>query len=468
MVAIGVLVLMLGLAGQGLLSLLAWKHRWTLFAALGTGHRLALAGAAGWVLLHGLLTAYWLLGVPWRLGALLPPVLLLALLPLFDSSFSTQGWWPVIDWESWKRRAREPGVLAVLITLGALAGGILTYGLTNPDFVYHWGIKGHRFFLARGLDLPFLDLAGNWPVHPEYPNLLPELFAATALATGRFIDQTLPLWSVVFLGLIALAIHGTLRRAGNDRRLAAAGAAAVTALLAMFAAAHRLPGGADELIALALLLSVAPLAGMLEDASPEERLGADLQIALAMALAASVKLEGVVLAVSIFLAYGVVSARQHGGDGALRQRLPELMKRWLRIVLPALALVLPWLFTAAAHGWFGEPNSGPFQLAHAPAVLSALGQAVLHPSWYGLALPALLALPLLALSRRNRFLRPVLAVCAVQLLVYALIYCTALRQPELWVRSSFPRLLVHVVPTLLTLVCVAACRWARKPEPGET
>ncbi|MDY7095827.1 MAG: hypothetical protein SX243_22865, partial [Acidobacteriota bacterium] len=249
------------------------------------------------------------------------------------------------------------------------------------------------------------------------------------------------------------------------RRLAAAGAAAVVALLAMFTAAHRLPGGADELVALALLLAMAPLAGLSPHSNRAGRVSADLQIALAMALAASAKLEGVVLAGWIFLAYGMVTARQGTTeDGSFRERLPTLGKRWLRVGLPTLVLVLPWLFTAARHGWFGEPNSGPFRLAHAPEVLAAMGRAVLHPSWYGLALPALLMLPVLAVSQRNRHLRPVLAVCAAQLLVYALIYCTALRQPELWVRSSFPRLLVHLVPALLTAFCLAAGRWVREPE----
>jgi hypothetical protein len=93
-----------------------------------------------------------------------------------------------------------------------------------------------------------------------------------------------------------------------------------------------------------------------------------------------------------------------------------------------------------------EPNSGPPQLANAPLILPALGEMLVHPHWHGVALYAVLSLPLLLWHRRTRWLA---AVVGALLLFYVGSYLTARAGADFWVRTSFARILVHGVPALL-------------------
>ena len=92
---------------------------------------------AGWWLLHLLLTLLDLARVPWSVPLVAGALLLVALWRLRQresaSPSAPPGWGDVV------------ALLAVLV-FAALAA---TRWIAFSDFVYHWGIKGHRFLLAR-------------------------------------------------------------------------------------------------------------------------------------------------------------------------------------------------------------------------------------------------------------------------------------------------------------------------------
>ena len=75
------------------------------------------------------------------------------------------------------RTARTPdwGDGAALFAFSGFAALAPTLWIATPDFVFHWGLKGERFFLARGVDYDWLAKGWNWVIHPDYPNL-PESF----------------------------------------------------------------------------------------------------------------------------------------------------------------------------------------------------------------------------------------------------------------------------------------------------
>src|SRR5262249_5060808 len=87
----------------------------------------------------------------------------------------------------------------------------------NSDFIYHWGIKGKPFALARGVDFRYLARPWSSHLHPDYPNLLPGLFALTALGDGGFREPVMALWSVAWFALLLLFGRELLASLGASR-----------------------------------------------------------------------------------------------------------------------------------------------------------------------------------------------------------------------------------------------------------
>ncbi|MBV8202970.1 MAG: hypothetical protein JOZ15_20320 [Acidobacteria bacterium] len=407
-------------------------------------YRLALYSLAGWVGLHLLLTALGLAGVPWSL-----PVVLAALAAAVAAAWR---WLPAPADRT--RLPSDPGwgdALA-LAALAIFTAGALSRWIAIPDFIYHWGIKGHRFYLAGGVDYRYLGASWNWVLHPDYPNLLPGLFAVTALAAGRFDEAAMMLWSAVAFALLLAAVREALRRAGTRRFTAQAALAGLAMALAAYGIGGLTAGGADWHIALALAVALPPLL------SPPDRRGAG-QIGLAAAFAAASKVEGLPLAAGLIVIY---AARLRAA------RAPEPVTWWRRhgidsraalaLILPVAAVAVPWLAAVWRHHLFGDYNSGPLQPERLPRVLSAIA-AVVHESWFGLAY-GLLLLPLIALDRR---LRPLAAAVLLQLLFYLYVYLSVRIDAVTLIATSFSRLILHVLPAVLTGALIALDALAAGP-----
>lgn len=402
----------------------------------GALHRLTLRFAAGAVLFHLLLTLYDLVGVRWSLPAV---ALGLAAFTLGLHRLFRHRPEPArlpSDW-GW-------GDGLALFALGVFTLFAATLWVTTPDFVYHWGIKGHRFLLARGVDYAWLAAPWNWIVHPDYPNLVPELYAVTALLRGGFRAEAMMLWSPLVFALTLGSAREALARAGVAPFFRQATLALVAVTAAAFSLANWMAGGADGWICLALLAAVPALL------RPVDREG-DLAVGLAGALAAASKVEGVVLAA---LLAGVQLLRQvrRPGSRAARAVMAALVRRALLLGAPTLLVALPWLLRVRHHGLFQEFNAGAPAPERFSTVLATLSEtlAVASP-WHGFA--ALLALlPLLLLSRR---VRPVAAVMTLQLLFYLYVFVTARVDTVLLIKASFPRLVLHLLPALLVAAAVA-------------
>ena len=373
---------------------------------------------AGAVMFHLLLTAYDFLGVRWgRLALVLP---LVALAAWGRRTPETPRTARTLDW----------GDGAALLALTTFSAFAWTLWITTPDFVYHWGIKGERFFLARSVDYAWLAKGWNWVTHPDYPNLLPELFAGTALLEGRFEAPPQMLWSALFFALILVSGREALRQEGTPRPFAPAGLAIAAFALAGFGIVHRMAGAADWMPALAL---AAALPALLRRADRE----GDWEVGIAAAFAAASKIEGMPLAA--FLA-GVQLLRRREIGAALR------------LGLPTAVVVGTWAVRTVRHGLYQPFNSGTFDLGRAPQVLSGLAEvAGWEESWRGFTL-VLLATPLLLLPRRTRAAG---AVISLQLLFYLWTYFSSAVDTEFQVVSSFPRLAMHLLPAVVVAGAVA-------------
>jgi len=403
--------------------------------------RLILGGITGLVLFHFLATLLDLSGLRWSVGSLgIGLAIALALARRFGGR-GAEG-----------ERRRFPSDLGwgdetALLSLAVFALIALTLWATTPDFVFHWGIKGHRFFLAGGVDYPYLARSGD-AIHPDYPNLLPELYAASALAAGRFDPPALMLWSVVFFALLLAAVREALR--GLDRWERQAGIALAAAALGAFAIGHRMAGGADWLPALALAAAIPALS------RPPDATG-DLQIGVLAALAAAAKVEGVMLAGLLCLAQLV---RRPALGATLRHRLG--IGRLLRLgTLPAL-VILPWWIQVQKYHLFSVMSTAGLTAERTRTALAAVLDVLSFSAWHGFSYVIVL-LPLLFLRRSTR---PLAWVLSGQLAFYLWIYLVSGFDTRLYVLTSFPRLLFHLVPAVGAGAMLAMLARRRDPEPA--
>jgi hypothetical protein len=424
---------LLGLLGSRLAAWIAAPQD----GALYRGTLYVLAGA---VVLHLLLTLLDLAGVPWH------PLLLVILgtaLYVLGRRFLPRG-------------PERPGGRAgfgwgdgiALFVLAVFTLFALSHWTTFSDFVFHWGIKGRRFYLARGTDYAYLARRWNWVIHPDYPNLLPEIYAVTALLTGRFDLSAMMLEASAFFALLLAAAREGLRQGGAGRFTLQAGVAAVACAAAAYAIGSVIVGGADVLIALALAAAVPPLL------RPPDRAG-DFQIGLAAAFAAGMKMEGVPLAAFLVL---VQWGRRAWGERRLA------IGAGLRAGLPVAAVVLPWLWRLRHHHLFQALSAGgSFDLSRGPKILEATLEALRTPSWHGLLWTMFLP-PLLLVHRRAR---PFAVAATLQILFYFHTYFTSVSaaEPRLFILSNFARLGFQLIPASLVVGLVALTPQPLSPSP---
>ena len=397
----------------------------------GTLQRWTLQFLAGAVAFHLLLTSLDFLGVPWSRAALVLPLGAVAALGLRRRR-ERMGLPSDLGWG-------DAAALFALIVFGLFA---LTLWTATPDFLFHWGIKGHRFFLTRGVDYAWLAKEWNFVVHPDYPNLLPELFAGTALLAGRFEEPALMLWSVLFFALLLAAGREALRQAGVPRPLAQAGLAALAFALAAFGLGNRMAGAADWMPALAL---VAAMPALLRPPDP----AGDLEVGIAAAFAAASKLEGMPLAASLA---GVQFLRRIAAERRID------LQAALPLGMFTAAVSVPWALRTFHHGLYQNFNTGTLDLDRAPVVFRALINTLAGENWHGLN-TIMLALPLLLLLRRTR---AIAAVVSLQTFFYFWIYFSATMDIEFLVVSSFPRLALHLVPAVLLAGIIALGKEGRE------
>ncbi len=321
--------------------------------------------------------------------------------------------------------------------------------ITMPDFVYQWGIKGLRYYLEGGIDVEFLAQPWNRWVHPEYPNLLPELYALTAAVGGGFREPEILLWSAVFFAGLLIAAREALgsweagSSGSNDVRHLVLSVLAFA--LASFGIGHLMAGASDWVVALALLASLPVML-----AEPDRR--SDRQIGVLAALASAAKLEGMVLAVLLVVAQIVRRAR--------RGRLPLSSLGW--ITLPSAFGVALWLRTVWQHDLLPPSAFDGVDLSRLPVVLSALADPGPMRFWHGAAL----VLGLLPLLLASPALRPLAAICAGLLGVYLFVYLSAPVDTAHYVRSSAPRLVLHVLPAVFAGVGLLLLTWMGRRGPG--
>ncbi len=274
----------------------------------------------------------------------------------------------------------------------------------------------------------------------------------TAILGGDFREPAMMLWSPVFLSVAVIGVREGIAAGAAGRFALQTGTAIFAAAATAFGIGYRMGGAADWVVAAATSLALPALLRRPSKA-------ADLQIGLAAALASGAKVEGLPLAASLVVVHLVRRFKQRAIGG---------WRGILRTVLPPTVVILPWLWTSLSHGFLVSTDPGLVDADRVVLLLRAFQKTLMLSEWHGFDLVALLVPPLLLLFRR---LRPLAILAGLQLLTYCYIYLSAPGDIDFYVRSTLPRLLLHLLPVAITgaslafAVSGANARARRREDP---
>ncbi|HVR42144.1 MAG TPA: hypothetical protein VMS56_01760 [Thermoanaerobaculia bacterium] len=336
-----------------------------------------------------------------------------------------------------------------------LAGHAL-YATVAPaievDFLENWGLKGRIFWSHGAIDWEWLAGEAMWQNHPDYPILLPLLFAFVATVEGSWEDRAIGLLYTAWAAGVLLVAAAELRRSAPRSGVVVPVAVVSLASLAV----TPWIGIADGLfLALAGGAALLLRRGTANLDAREIAAGSAL-----LGLAAWTKNEGMTLVVA-----GAIAVIATAG---WRPRL-------LAGLLPGIVLAGAWGVPRALLGLesdlaAGDPLGRVLEGIRSPGpLLAALGTWTTGRPllWGGLLLGALVGAR--ELLRRERLL---LVLCGTQLAFYLLAYLATPHEIDWQVRWSWERLVSHVrfplafaVVVVLTAILVRGGGPEREPAP---
>jgi hypothetical protein len=399
------------------LALIGYPFARRLGPGLPRAARWGLAGAAGTLVLCVEMVLATALSVRWSVGLLLLPAGVLAVLPRRRPAAGTA-----------KAPAAEPpsavAWAAIAAILGVVAYAAATARTTAADYVLFWGGKGARFGFSRAIDVDFLRDPFHLLMHPDYPPMLPCVYAWGTMVAGRFAWGAALLAMPFFLGLTVLTFEGFARPALGSRR-SGEYACVLAALLALLMTTDMVGGDAEPLLLYfeTLTLSALLFAG--------NRFEGRAAAAIGLAGAVLTKIEGTVFAGLVIVACAVIVA-----TGLKRK---------------AAALLLGLAPAAALSGWLafcsrnrlldiyrvsGRPRPS---LTYLPTIVTEILRHAVS-GWR--LVPWLVVAALLVRARPSRPAVAFFLTAAgfIGFIVY--MYSTATSDPTLWISWSAARILV--------------------------
>lgn len=401
---------------------------------LGPEHRrgeIVTAATYGLVLLAAEMVVFSIAGIPWSIGALIVLPFLLLLVPIGRRRRGKQQ-------RETPRFRPHPSLLIGLGVSVIFALSVLSALATSFDLLFFWGTKGQKFALARGIDWAFLANPDHRIMHPDYPPLVPLIYAWTALKE-RILNWNVPLLLTIALFVLSwLAVYLFGREPLGRRR--AGFAAGLYAALLMLPALHGALGGNADM-ALIFFETVALCVLTLSPMDRESRWLA----AVALTGVVLTKVEGFPFA-ALFILAALITVR-----GGWRERLNAAVQL---TILPAIA-VITWAALARVHG-FVDAYGGTVYSGPKLAPLVDIGHKLLLEASYGVAyLPWLVVVALLLLGSWRAALRHFLIAAGfVAFLLYA--YTHMQGDPSLWIGLSANRVLMTPLVTLFFGALAAA------------
>lgn len=383
-----------------------------------------------------------LLALPWSLPAVAAVILCIAGIAVTIVSRRR-------PFRSYRERAADLGyqkylaLAADLLTLTLLIGYAFyatTVSGSENGFIGIWGVKARTFLEVRGIDWDFLSDPSHESTHPDYPPLIPLLFAFLSMARGGWDLRSIGLlFPFITLGVL-LIVRQVLWRQSNSTLVASMGTLAVASL----AMSPYIGLAEGPLIA----FSTAGVLILREAVRP----GNELMVtkgALLIGLAALTKNEGVTIAIAVAIAFGLVCH-------ACPRRVLSL---W-----PAVLVPLIWTLCRFVFGLHTDLTSGPMAgrvWKHLHQVPDLVRIMMRHPPgnglfWIGVGLGLLLTL--------RRALREEIFTTSVIGLQYSFVLLAYLSTPqdlEWHIQWSFDRVVSQQALLLAVFVILLLVGWDR-------
>jgi hypothetical protein len=404
-------------------GLVTWRI--PLVSRFDVGERLAIAFAAGCVVLSGIMFAFSVAHVPFTRATLLGAMAVLAAAALFRWRTGTLACPP--------RPKDRQECLSSTGILALTTYGLLTARETCGDLIYFWGPKGQRFYLAEKIDVAFLAFPHYRLMHPDYPPLLPLVYAFASSVAHGFSWWGALFTMVLLLLATALAFRGLAREAIGGER-AAAYAMLLAAILAYGYARSMVAGAGEPMLLLFETIAVAALTF-----HDESRDGA-LIAAIALAGAAWTKVEGAAFVAIVVVAYIVTRRR---------------VVRAIAAAVPAALLLGAWLLFAKKHD-FIDQYGRVGQRMHIEA-LGTIAKVTARQASYGaFYLPWLAGAVPFAFGRNWR--RAALPLLVFLGLVASTVYFYLHGDAPVWwwIQTSAERVLLSALMTLLVAAAAAS------------
>jgi hypothetical protein len=327
--------------------------------------------------------------------------------------------------------------------LAVVAYAAVTARATAADFVLFWGAKGQRFAQARAIDVDFLRDPLHSLIHPDYPPLVPCLYAWGSLVAGRFAWNAALLSFPLFVAFTALTLYGfATPRVG--RRVAAEYACLLAVLLGLLGLTNMIGGDAEpelflfEVLALSALIFAGGTAAGLAAA------------AMALAGAVLTKIEGTVFAALVAAAYAAFGSGY--GTPGRRVRAAAILG------LPPAVALGSWLLFCERHGLLDIYRLGK-RTTLSFAELPVIARELVREDLFGVRLaPVAVVAALLLYRRPSREAVFPLAVAAGFCAFIVYMYLTGSGDPTHWIQWSAARL------SMTPLICAFLAAIRRPSE----
>lgn len=411
--------------------------RLRVFGTLTPAARWGLASAAGSLALCAAMLLATVLHLRWSVGLLLIPSAAALLLP-GDAILRRFGDPSPSPLPGEPPRAPAPAVAGLAAILGVVSYAAGTARATAADFVLFWGTKGQRFARARAIDAAFLRDPLHALIHPDYPPLVPCLYAWGSLIAGRFAWRTALLSFPLFVAFAALTLYGFARPA-LGRRAALANACLLAVLLGLLGVTNMVAGDAEPELFLFEVLALAAL--VFAGQSPAGLAAAGVGLAGAVLT----KIEGTVFAVLVVGAWAAF-----GASGSKGRRV----RTAVALGLPPAAALAAWLLFARQNGLLDVFRLGA-RTRLTPGELPVVLRELVRYDLFGPGLAAWAVVAALLIARRppRAALLP-LAVASGFFAFMIYMYLTGTGDPTLWIQWSGARL--SMTPLICGLIASMA------------